>query len=200
MNHARGHFGLIDADDYQLDQPVVDQDAMADLHFLRQRGERRRDFADVAEARLGGDGEGLPALQEDHAIDVADAKLRPLDVADDRHVAAQLRGHVADGGHDAFVIFMFSVGEIESKGIDSGGQQAMDHLFAAARGAEGCQDLRAAHNFVESINESAGTDSDRTAVRAAWRLFTKQQIDPHARIEGNAPYAKPLLRTIASVA
>jgi hypothetical protein len=44
------------------------------------------------------------------------------------------------------MIFVFAVGEVETERIDAGGEQAMDHLFAAARGAEGCQDLRAAHN------------------------------------------------------
>ena len=48
---------LVDADDHQLDQAVVDEDAMADLHFARQRRERRRDVVRVAEERLGGDDE-----------------------------------------------------------------------------------------------------------------------------------------------
>jgi hypothetical protein len=47
-------------------------------------------------------------------------------------------------------------------------------------------------------------DSPTTAVSisgdAAWRVFTKQNIDPHASIEGDARYAEPLLRMIAIVA
>lgn len=35
---------------------------------------------------------------------------------------------------------------------------------------------------------------------AAWRVFTKQKIDPRARIEGDARYADPLLRMVAIVA
>jgi len=35
---------------------------------------------------------------------------------------------------------------------------------------------------------------------AAWRVFTKQKIDPRARIEGDARYAEPLLKMIAIVA
>jgi hypothetical protein len=35
---------------------------------------------------------------------------------------------------------------------------------------------------------------------AAWRVFTKQKIDSHARIEGDVRYAEPLLRMIAIVA
>jgi uncharacterized protein (TIGR03083 family) len=35
---------------------------------------------------------------------------------------------------------------------------------------------------------------------AAWRVFTKQKIDPHAKIDGDARYAEPLLRMIAIVA
>jgi uncharacterized protein (TIGR03083 family) len=34
----------------------------------------------------------------------------------------------------------------------------------------------------------------------AWRIFTKQQIDPQATIEGEARYAEPLLRMIAIIA
>jgi hypothetical protein len=33
----------------------------------------------------------------------------------------------------------------------------------------------------------------------AWRIFTKQQIDPEARIEGDAALAEPLLRMLAIV-
>jgi uncharacterized protein (TIGR03083 family) len=36
--------------------------------------------------------------------------------------------------------------------------------------------------------------------KIAWRVFTKQQIDPHAHIEGDAHYADPLLRMVAIVA
>ncbi|MDP9191594.1 MAG: maleylpyruvate isomerase N-terminal domain-containing protein [Acidobacteriota bacterium] len=34
----------------------------------------------------------------------------------------------------------------------------------------------------------------------AWRIFTKQKIDPETHIEGDASYAEPLLRMIAIVA
>lgn len=47
-------------------------------------------------------------------------------------------------------------------------------------------------------------DAPTTAVTmsgdAAWRVFTKQKIDPQAKIEGDASYAEPLLRMIAIVA
>lgn len=47
-------------------------------------------------------------------------------------------------------------------------------------------------------------DSPTTTVAmrgdAAWRVFTKQKIDPNAHIEGDARYAEPLLRMIAIVA
>ena len=47
-------------------------------------------------------------------------------------------------------------------------------------------------------------ESPTTAVSlsgdAAWRVFTKQKIDPHASIKGDASYAEPLLRMIAIVA
>ena len=33
----------------------------------------------------------------------------------------------------------------------------------------------------------------------AWRLFTRQRIDPQARIEGDARYAEPLLRMVSIV-
>jgi uncharacterized protein (TIGR03083 family) len=35
---------------------------------------------------------------------------------------------------------------------------------------------------------------------AAWRIFTKQKIDPKARIEGDARYAEPLLRMVSIIA
>ena len=42
------HLRRVDRGDDQLDEAVVDQDAMADLHFARQRRERRRDDRRVA--------------------------------------------------------------------------------------------------------------------------------------------------------
>ena len=33
----------------------------------------------------------------------------------------------------------------------------------------------------------------------AWRVFTKQKIDPHARVEGDARYAEPLLRMVTVI-
>lgn len=33
----------------------------------------------------------------------------------------------------------------------------------------------------------------------AWRVFTKQRVDPRARIEGEARYAKPLLRMVTVI-
>jgi hypothetical protein len=33
----------------------------------------------------------------------------------------------------------------------------------------------------------------------AWRLFTKQKIDPRATIEGDARWAEPLFRTVAVI-
>lgn len=51
---------------------------------------------------------------------------------------------------------------------------------------------------------AATADSPATAVTMtgdrAWRVFTKQKIDPEARIEGDAAYAQPLLGMIAIVA
>jgi uncharacterized protein (TIGR03083 family) len=50
--------------------------------------------------------------------------------------------------------------------------------------------------------DAAESPSTRVTITGdrAWRLFTKQQIDPQARIEGSAHYAEPLLRMLAIVA
>jgi uncharacterized protein (TIGR03083 family) len=50
--------------------------------------------------------------------------------------------------------------------------------------------------------DAADSWTTRVTLRgdAAWRVFTKQKIDPRAVIEGDASYAEPLLRMIAIVA
>jgi uncharacterized protein (TIGR03083 family) len=49
---------------------------------------------------------------------------------------------------------------------------------------------------------SAATFTTRVTMRgdAAWRIFTKQKIDPHAVIEGEAALAQPLLQMVAIIA
>lgn len=50
--------------------------------------------------------------------------------------------------------------------------------------------------------DAASSPTTTIALRgdAAWRVFTKQKIDPRARIEGDARYAEPLLGMIAIIA
>jgi hypothetical protein len=170
VDDARGDAGLVDGRDDQLHESVIDEDAVADLHLARQRREGRRDLLRVADLLDRGDDEGLPGLEVVHAFDLADAQLRPLDVADDGDVAAELRGHVADDGDDAGVLFVLAVREVEAEGVDARGEEAIDHFLAAAGRAEGGEDFRASHNDeAESINENAGAGPYRTSLRAAAR-------------------------------
>jgi hypothetical protein len=109
--------------------------------------ERRRDLFRGAFDRVGRDDELRARLELNHAVDFTDPQLRPLNVADDRNVAAELRGDVANDRDDLRVLLVFAVGEVEAEGVDSAGEESMDHVLAAAGGAEGGQDFRAAHKI-----------------------------------------------------
>ena len=59
VNDARQHLRPVDRGDDQLDQPIIDEDALPELHLARQRRERRGDDRRVAHQRLGRDREHL---------------------------------------------------------------------------------------------------------------------------------------------
>src|SRR5262249_55617816 len=96
-----------------------------------------------ADQPLGGDGEDLPVLEMDDAVDVADAELRPLDVAHDRDVLAEIGGDAADDLDDAAFFVRGAVREIEAEDVDARGEETVDGLLRAAGGAEGGDDFRA---------------------------------------------------------
>jgi len=147
VEDPRRHALLVDRRDDELHEPVVDEDALPDADLPRQRRERRRDRTGVAHTRLRPDDEGPAGLEILHAVHIADAQLRSLDVPDDRHVTAEGLGHVADGGDDPGVIVMLSMGEVEAEGVDAAGEQALDHLLAAAGRTERGENFRASHSL-----------------------------------------------------
>ena len=79
---------------------------LTDADFSRKRRERSRDLTRVPDARFGPDHERLSRLKLLDPVDVADAKLRSLDVADDGNVPAQLRGNIANGRHGSRVVLV----------------------------------------------------------------------------------------------
>ncbi|HYC58376.1 MAG TPA: maleylpyruvate isomerase N-terminal domain-containing protein [Thermoanaerobaculia bacterium] len=51
--------------------------------------------------------------------------------------------------------------------------------------------------YVDAIE--APTTTVTMSPDKAWRVFTRQKIDPHARIEGGARYAEPLLKMVTVI-
>ena len=158
MNDARGDARRLDGRDHELHQPVIDEDAMADLHLARQRRKGRGDDLRVPHHRFRGDDERLPVLQLHDALDVADTDLRPLNVADDRHVAAEVRGRLPHELDDARPLARRAVGEIEAEDIDAAGEQAVDALLGGAGGAEGGDDFGSA----QGVNPEERSDEGST--------------------------------------
>ena len=126
---------------------------MADRDLPRQRQKRRGDDLPVAGPRFGGDDEVLAVLQLVDALDVADADLRALDVAHDRHVAADVRGHVADRADGLLVLLVRAVGEVEAEDVHPRGEQACDDLLGARGRTEGGDDLGSAHGRRRRIHD-----------------------------------------------
>ena len=78
-------------------------------------------------------------LQVNDAFDVADPELRPLDVADDRHVLARWssthRRTMLD--ESASCLLVRAVREVETEDVDARRQQPVDDLFARCRRGRG---------------------------------------------------------------
>src|SRR5207253_4518759 len=96
VQNPRDHPLRFHRGDHQLHEAVVDQNALAHLDLARQRGERSGDDRGIAGEGIGGDDERRTGLQLNDAVDISDAQLRPLNVADDRNVLAELRGGLAE--------------------------------------------------------------------------------------------------------
>ena len=128
----------------QLQQAVVDQDAVARLHDLGQQlvldGDTARRAGDV----LRGQHQRLP-LGDGHAplLHDADPQLGALQITQDGDGLARGRRRRADAGDGLGVKGLFAVGEVEPghvhAGLDEGGQQ---FRLAAGR-ADGADDLGA---------------------------------------------------------
>ena len=141
---------LAGLDHLQPQLAIVDQQPLALLQHPEQFRVGQADAAVIA--RFGIAVEGEVAGMADHrlaALELADAQLRPLQVAQDRHRAAHILFDLADRGDGFAVSFVIAVAHVDAERVGPGQQQLLDHFRAAAGWPQRCQDLDLAAARIE---------------------------------------------------
>src|SRR5207253_6229094 len=112
----------------------------------------------------------------DDAVDVAEAELGALDVADDRNVASDLHRCFADCINGPRVLLVRAVREVEAEDVDARREEAEDRLFAAARGAESGDDFCASQDSIFSLSRAPRRIRGATARPVATRSSHGKQM------------------------
>ena len=129
--------------DLQMHEAVVDEDVLAGhQHF----GEHRR--ADGQVARLAGavarEDDLVAAREHDRSRQVADAKLRALQIGDQRERTSGARLGLADEKSALRVVLVRAVREVEASRVHPGVDELVEHLPGRGGWADRADDLRAA--------------------------------------------------------
>ena len=148
----------------EFDKAIIDEDAMADLHFARQVVERRADHPRVADDVACGDRECRAIEQMHDALNFTNAQLRSLNVAHDRHVFAVLSGDMTDDLDETNAFGRRAVRKVETEDVDAAGQQLLNRFFVAARGAERGDDFGSTQNVYPEARSAEGSP-----VEQLWR-------------------------------
>ena len=114
---------------------------MTALEHLADDGGRDRKVA-VRRFVLGDDDDVLAAREDDRFGQVADTKLGPLQIGDERDRPAELRGDLAHEPCTLGVLGMRPVREIESNGVDARGDEVGEPVRGRGRRSERRHDLR----------------------------------------------------------
>ncbi|MNJ48508.1 hypothetical protein D3C77_437030 [compost metagenome] len=99
----------------------------------------------------GGEGEAVTDLEFDTLVaELGDTDLRPLQVTEQRHVAAQAGGDFADQARASLVLVRRAVGEVQASDIQAGKDQLLDHFRRVAGGAKGGDDFGTADGHAQT--------------------------------------------------
>ncbi len=120
----------------QLDQAVVQQQAVARLHVPGEFRVVRADRLDgaVVLAKRAVDAEPCPRFERDRSVaKTAHAHLGAGQVRQHRHVAPKIGRRRAQGGDAPFVIGALAVREVDARHVQAGGQQVVQHAGRVRR-------------------------------------------------------------------
>ena len=131
----------LDLLDAQADEPVVDQHVLPRRQHLADHGRRDRQIA-VAGDLLGGDHYLLPAREQTGPLEVADPKLRPLEVGDEGERAPRVVGRIADQVGPGAVLVVGRMREVEARRVHPGVDERREPVSVAARRPDRGEDLR----------------------------------------------------------
>ena len=156
---------------FENDLAVVEQQERAGIHVLRQLLVVEADALAVADLGRGIEHEMLALLERDLAfLELADADLRPLQIAEDRHGATGLGGELLDERGAPCMVGGDAVREVEPHHVDAGADHALEDNGLGGRGTEGRDDLRAAQHMRANVAEARrGKSPARRARRASRR-------------------------------
>ena len=129
-------------DDAQPEAAVVDQQAVAGLERVDDLRMRQRDAGDVAIELLTMEGELRADLQEDRTIgEGADAQLGALQVGEDADGAAGLGLDLANGRHVVAQLLVVGVAHVDAEAVRTRLVEPGDHVLVGGGGAQSCKNL-----------------------------------------------------------
>ncbi len=147
--------------DAEAHHPVVDQDFVAGTPHLADCRGRDRQLA-VPPAVLGGDdGDVLARPEHDRSIEVSDAELGPLQIADDGDRSAGLPFRCTDELRAPRMVVVRPMREVETRRIHPGLDECAYQLRARRCGTDRGDDLRAARAHAShTLNVAPRGDAD----------------------------------------
>lgn len=126
-----------DAFDDQFEPAIVEQQDVAIDDVFRQVLVIEADAFLIAELALRIEDEGFADDEHDLVVlELADANLRPLQVAEDAYGPAELGGRSADAVGARLVVFSRAVRKIHPDNVDAGLDHALQHLGRGGGGAQ----------------------------------------------------------------
>ena len=146
VDHAAAHDAFLLAQHLEVDEPVVDRDAVAYINGLDDVGvvDLDRALFDVL-GTTHGDGDFLAGAQVELGAHETCADLGPLRVEHDRHGVLHATVQLLHGADHAGVPLVVPVRHVEPHHIHAGVVELLQHLERAGGRADGADDLGLAH-------------------------------------------------------
>ena len=162
----------VDGADAQTHRAVVDEHVEARLQHRAEHGRRDREVVTLGDV-FACDRHILPTLEQDRLGELADAKLRALQVGDQRHRAPDLVLQRADQRRARAVILVRAVREVQASSVDDAHQLLQDDRIRRGRPDRG-DDLGAARDDRHAVETIRG---------ATWGMPTSRDRRPGRRAQ-----------------
>src|SRR5690348_2239296 len=143
MEHTGHDARLGDLQHDELDETVVDQHAIADMHVLREILVGDGQLV-VARVVLGREHDVAAVGQGDRRWEIPNADPRPLEIAEDRDRAAEVVGDLPNERDRRRVLLVRTVREVDAGDVEPRFHETAQRIGRRGRRPERADDLRAA--------------------------------------------------------